>query len=116
LHLGTSKRLGDFTIATKPGYYMFDRGIWPAHLRFAAPISPDELSERTIVAGHGYSPDTPGIESTFFAMGAGIAQGASLQGLRAIDLHPTIAALLSANPGSPLDGTAFQPLLARLEN
>ena len=79
-----TKRLGDFVIATTPPYYMFDRGLWPSHLRFASPISPDELSERTIVAGHGYPPDTPGIESVFFAMGAGITKGASLEGLRAI--------------------------------
>ena len=100
-HFGASKRLGDFVISTKPPYYMFDRGLWPAHLRFASPISPDELSERTIVAGHGYPPDTAGVESVFFAMGAGISKGASLEGLRAIDVHPTITALLSAKPGSP---------------
>jgi hypothetical protein len=111
-HLGQSKRLGDLVISTKPGYYMFDRGLWPAHLRFAAALSPDELSERTIVAAHGYPPSTPGVESVFYAMGAGIAKGASLAGLRAIDVHPTIAALLSATPGSPIDGVAFQAALA----
>jgi predicted AlkP superfamily pyrophosphatase or phosphodiesterase len=110
-HLGTSKRLGDLVISTKPGFYMFDRGIWPAHLRFAERFAPDELSEKTIVAAHGYPPSTPGVESVFFAMGAGIAKGASLKGLRAIDVHPTIATLLSVAPGSPIDGVAFRAAL-----
>lgn len=112
-HLGESKRLGDLVISTKPGYYMFDRGLWPAHLRFASRWSPDELSERTIVAAHGYPPDTPGIQAVFFAMGAGVNKGASLVGLRTIDVHPTIAALLGAMPGSPVDGLAFHGLLAQ---
>lgn len=111
-HLGTSKRLGDLVISTKPGYYMFDRGLWPTHLRFAERFAPDELTEKTIVAAHGYPPSTPGIESVFFAMGAGIAKGASLQGLRTVDVHPTIAALLAVAPGSPIDGAAFQGALA----
>lgn len=110
-HLGTSERLGDLVISTKPGYYMFDRGIWPAHLRFAERFAPDELAEKTIVAAHGYPPSTPGVESVFFAMGAGIAKGASLERLRAIDVHPTIAALLSVEPGVPIDGVAYQSAL-----
>lgn len=109
--LGTSKRLGDLVISAKPGYYMFDRGIWPWHLRFASVFAPDELDERTIVAGHGYPPDTPGIAAVLYAMGAGIARGASLEGLRAIDVHPTIAALLSAEPGTPLDGHVYASAL-----
>jgi predicted AlkP superfamily pyrophosphatase or phosphodiesterase len=111
-HLGTSKRLGDFVISTKPGYYMFDRGIWPVHLRFAFRFAPDELGERTIVAAHGYPPSTPGVEAVFFAMGAGVAKGASLEGLRTIDVHPTISKLLGVEPGKPLDGQPFQALLA----
>lgn len=110
-HIGTSKRLGDLVISTKPGYYMFDRGIWPAYLRFAERVAPDELTERTIVAAHGYPPSTPGVEAVFFAMGAGIAKGASLERLRTIDVHPTLAALLSVEPGSPMDGAAYQSAL-----
>jgi len=112
-HLGTSERLGDFVISTKPGYYMFDRGIWPVHLRFAYRFAPDELSERTLVAAHGYPPSTPGVEAVFFAMGAGVATGASLEGLRTIDVHPTIAKLLGVAPGQPLDGQAFEALFAQ---
>lgn len=110
-HLGTSKRLGELVITLKPPYYMFDRGLWPAHLRFASLIAPVELSERTIAAAHGYPPDTPGMAAVFFAMGAGVAKGAALDGLRTIDVHPTIAALLGAQPASPIDGAAFQAAL-----
>jgi predicted AlkP superfamily pyrophosphatase or phosphodiesterase len=111
-HLGTSKRLGDFIVVAKPPYYMFDRGIWPSHLRFAAGISPDELDERTLAAAHGYPPDIPEMAAVFFAMGAGVARGVELDGLRTIDVHPTIAALLAAAPASPIDGAAFQAALA----
>jgi arylsulfatase A-like enzyme len=112
-HLGTSRRVGDLVISTKPGYYMFDRGFWPAHLRFVFRFASDELDERTIVAAHGYPPSTKGVEAVFFAMGAGIAKGASLAGLRAIDVHPTIAKLLGVEPGTPIDGQPFAALLAQ---
>jgi hypothetical protein len=112
-HLGTSKRLGDFMVTSKPPYYMFDRGIWPAHLRFAAGIAPDELDERTIVASHGYPPDIPQMAAVFFAMGAGVAKGEKLEGLRTIDVHPTITALLAAQPASTIDGAVFQAALAQ---
>jgi predicted AlkP superfamily pyrophosphatase or phosphodiesterase len=112
-HLGTSKRLGDFVVLTKPPYYMFDRGIWPAHLRFAAGIAPDELGERTIAAAHGFPPDIPEMAAVFFAMGAVVKKGKQLDGLRTIDVHPTITALLAAQPASPIDGAAFQAALAQ---
>jgi hypothetical protein len=61
---------------------------------------------------HGYPPDTKGIEAVFFARGAGIAPGARLDGLRTVDVHPTIATLLAVTPGAPLDGEAFARALA----
>lgn len=110
-HLGRSKRLGDLILSAKPPYYMFDRGFWPKHLRFGALLSGDELTDKRLAGMHGYPPDTKGVEAVFFAYGAGIARGAKLDGLRTIDVHPTIAALLAAKPGAPLDGHVFEPAL-----
>jgi predicted AlkP superfamily pyrophosphatase or phosphodiesterase len=111
-HLGKSKRLGDFVIQTKPGDYVFDRGLWPKHLRWAAIYGSEVLSGRRFAGMHGYPPDTPGVQSVFYAWGAGIARGAKLDGMQAIDVHPTMAAWLGVAPGAPLDGRARNELLA----
>ncbi|HEX2677374.1 MAG TPA: ectonucleotide pyrophosphatase/phosphodiesterase [Polyangiales bacterium] len=111
LHMGRSKRLGDLTLNAKPPYYMFDRGIWPQDLRFAAPFAPDILPDHRLKGMHGYHQGVPGVQAVLFASGAGVAHGAVLDGMRSIDVHPTIAALLGIAPGVPVDGTAYRPLL-----
>ncbi|HMI90737.1 MAG TPA: alkaline phosphatase family protein [Polyangiales bacterium] len=103
-HLGQSKRMGDFVIQTKPGDYVFDRGLWPKNLRWAAMYGPEVLTGRRFAGMHGYPPDTPGVQSVFYAWGAGIAQGAKLDGMQAIDVHPTMAAWLGIAGGTPIDG------------
>jgi predicted AlkP superfamily pyrophosphatase or phosphodiesterase len=45
-------------------------------------------------AGHGYSPDTPGMETGVIISGAGIRAGVVLPVSQTIDIAPTIAALL----------------------
>jgi predicted AlkP superfamily pyrophosphatase or phosphodiesterase len=115
-HLGRSQRLGDLMLSAKPPYYMFDRGFWPKHLRFGALIAQEEMTDKRFAGMHGYPPDTPGVEAVFFARGAGIAAGAKLEGLRTIDVHPTIAALLSVKPGAPVDGEAFTRALAPVKD
>jgi predicted AlkP superfamily pyrophosphatase or phosphodiesterase len=109
-HMGTSKRMGDLVIQTKPGDYVFDRGMWPKHLRWAAIYGSEVLAGRRFAGMHGYPPDTPGVQSVFYAWGAGIARGAKLERMEAIDVHPTIAAWLGISPGSPLDGRARNEL------
>jgi hypothetical protein len=64
-------------------------------------------------ATHGYPPETPGVESIFYAWGAGVARGREVKGLRAIDVHPTVAELLEILPGSPVDGAVSLDVLAR---
>lgn len=112
-HLGTSKRLGDLILSLKPPYYVFDRGIWPKHLRFAAPFAPDVLADKRLAAMHGYPPSVPGVQAVFFASGPGIARGARLDGMRSIDVHATLAKLLMLNAGTPIDGAAYPPVFAQ---
>lgn len=45
-------------------------------------------------AGHGYAPDTPGMETGLILAGAGIRSGVVLPETRTIDVAPTIARLL----------------------
>lgn len=108
--LGKSKRLGDLVIQTKPGDYVFDRGMWPKHLRWAAIYGSEVLSGRRLAGMHGYPPDTPGVQSVFYAWGAGIARRAKLDGMQAVDVHPTMAAWLGITPGAPMDGQARNEL------
>ena len=103
-HLGRSKRLGDFIIQTKPGDYVFDRGLWPKHLRWAALYGPEVLTGRRFAGMHGYPPDTPGVQSVFYAWGNDLAVGAKLDGMQSIDVHPTLAILLGFQPESSIDG------------
>ena len=111
-HLGASKRLGDFVVQTKAPDYVFDRGMWPSHLRWAAVYGPQVLTSKPVKGMHGYPPDTPGVQSVFYAWGAGITRNAKLDGMQAVDVHPTLSAWLGIQPGSPLDGKARNELLA----
>lgn len=112
-HIGESKRLGDIVIETAPGYYVFDRGLWPKNVRWAALYGPELLTQRTFKGMHGYPPETPGVQSVFYAWGAGIAHDAALTGMQSIDVHPTIAALLGIQPSRSIDGHARNELLAQ---
>jgi predicted AlkP superfamily pyrophosphatase or phosphodiesterase len=114
-HVGTSARNGDLVIQTKPGDYVFDRGMWPKHLRWAAMYGSEVLSGRRFAGMHGYPPETPGMQSVFYAWGARIARGVKLDGMRAIDVHPTMATWLGMAPGSPLDGRARDELFLPID-
>lgn len=109
--LGSSKRLGDIVVISKPPYYMSDRGMWPMASRWYSLYGPDVLPQRMLEASHGYPPSIPEMRSVFFAWGAGIAAGKHLERMRAVDVHPTIAMLLGIEPGHPLDGAANPQLL-----
>jgi predicted AlkP superfamily pyrophosphatase or phosphodiesterase len=59
-------------------------------------------------AGHGYRPDTPGMETGFIAWGAGVRAGWVLPATNTIDVAPTIAMLLGLTlpdaDGKPIVG------------
>jgi hypothetical protein len=62
-------------------------------------------------AGHGYSPETPGMETALVMAGAGIRSGVRLPETRTIDIAPTVAALL----GLPLPQAEGQPIAGALK-
>ena len=59
-------------------------------------------------AGHGYRPDTPGMETGFIAWGARARAGWVLPVTNTIDVAPTIAAILGLDlpdaDGKPIVG------------
>jgi predicted AlkP superfamily pyrophosphatase or phosphodiesterase len=83
-----------------PGYVLDGRLAQP----FAQPHSR--------AAGHGYRPDTPGMETGFIAYGAGIRSGWVLPVTNTIDIAPTIAEILGLKlpdaEGKPIVGI-FKP-------
>lgn len=62
-------------------------------------------------AGHGYSPDTPGMETGLVLAGAGIRRGVRLPETRTLDVAPTIAVLL----GVALPRAEGQPIAGALQ-
>ena len=72
--------------------------------RLAAPFA----QPHSRAAGHGYRPDTPGMETGFIAYGAGIRSGWVLPVTNTIDIAPTIAQILGLNlpdaEGKPIVG------------
>jgi hypothetical protein len=52
------------------------------------------------------------MSGVLYAWGDGIAKGRELPHARAVDVHPTAAALLGIASGVPLDGAPIQSLLA----
>jgi predicted AlkP superfamily pyrophosphatase or phosphodiesterase len=72
--------------------------------RLAAPFA----QPHSRAAGHGYRPDTPGMETGFIAYGAGIRSGWVLPVTNTIDVAPTIAEILGLTlpdaEGKPIVG------------
>jgi arylsulfatase A-like enzyme len=62
-------------------------------------------------AGHGYAPDTPGMETGLILWGAGIRRGVRLPETRTLDVAPTIAVLL----GLSLPRAEGQPIAGALQ-
>jgi arylsulfatase A-like enzyme len=89
-----------FGVEPTPGYVLDGRLAAP----FAQPHSR--------AAGHGYRPDTPGMETGFVAYGARIRAGWVLPVTNTIDVGPTIAAILGLElpdaEGKPIVGI-FKP-------
>jgi predicted AlkP superfamily pyrophosphatase or phosphodiesterase len=58
---------------------------------------------------HGYDPERADMGAIFFALGRGVPAGAKLDAVRAIDVAPTVAALLGIDPPLQSEG---KPLFA----
>jgi arylsulfatase A-like enzyme len=75
-------------------------------------LAPPFAQPHSRAAGHGYRPDTPGMETGFIAYGAGIRAGWALPVTNTFDVAPTIAQILGLDlpdaDGKPIVGI-FKP-------
>jgi predicted AlkP superfamily pyrophosphatase or phosphodiesterase len=89
-----------FGIEPFPGYVLDAR------------LAPPFAQPHSRAAGHGYRPETPGMETGLIAWGAGIRAGWMLPVTNTIDVAPTIAAILRLElpdaEGTPIVGV-FAP-------
>ncbi|HTK28883.1 MAG TPA: ectonucleotide pyrophosphatase/phosphodiesterase [Vicinamibacterales bacterium] len=89
-----------FGIEPVPGYVLDGR------------LAPPFAQPHSRAAGHGYRPDTPGMETGLIAWGAGIRGGWTLPVTNTIDVAPTIAQILGLDlpdaDGKPIVGV-FKP-------
>jgi predicted AlkP superfamily pyrophosphatase or phosphodiesterase len=111
--LGRGPRVPPLIVSAKPPYFIEDASSWPWALRWLGAVGPEFPSAGPFLkATHGYPPATPGMSGILYAWGDGIAKGAELPHARAVDVHPTAAALLGIAPGVPMDGAPIRALLA----
>ena len=93
-------RTGDVVVFAAPPY------------QFDAPDPLLVMSDSPLLGQHGYLPDTidetlnVNMRSPFVIAGRGVRAGARIAGVRAIDIAPTIAALLDIDPPAQADGRA----------
>jgi arylsulfatase A-like enzyme len=96
-----------FGIEPTPGYVLDAR------------LAPPFAQPHSRAAGHGYRPDTPGMETGLVAWGAGVRAGWVLPVTNTIDVAPTIAMLLGLDlpdaDGKPIVGV-FKPVRAAKPN
>jgi predicted AlkP superfamily pyrophosphatase or phosphodiesterase len=59
---------------------------------------------------HGYDPALPDMAGILLAMGRGVPAGRRLPAVQAIDVAPTVAALLGIEPPRSSEGAAFLPV------
>jgi len=112
-HLGTSARVGDLILSARPPYFIQDIERWPPWAQWLGSWGPELLwAEPALKAGHGYPPETPGVQGMLYAWGSGIAVGREVDAIRVIDVHPTVTHLLGIASGTPVDGTVARGLLA----
>lgn len=99
-------RTGDLVVVAEPGW-RFDDKLESAQVDLSA----EGLGH------HGHDPLLPEMGAVFRAWGDGVAAGATVETLRAVDLVPTVCRVLGIAPpvhadGRPLDGRAVEALLA----
>ena len=78
-----------------------------------ATLESDGLLGRVFTEGfHGYPPETPGMEALFLAAGPGIDPGTRLGRVRALDVAPTVLAILGVEPPEWMEGRPIEALVA----
>jgi arylsulfatase A-like enzyme len=88
-------RFGDVLVLAPPGVALVTSRSRRAPLRGA----------------HGYPPDDSSMDALFVAAGRGVRPGTRLGGLRAVDVAPTVLALLGAPVPESMEGRPIAALL-----
>jgi predicted AlkP superfamily pyrophosphatase or phosphodiesterase len=110
--LGQGPRVPPLIVSAKPPFFIEDASSWPVTLRWLGLWGPQFPSARFFVkATHGYPPATTGMAGVLYLWGDGVAAGIYKSHVRAVDLHPTVTALLGIEPGVPVDGELVRPFL-----
>jgi predicted AlkP superfamily pyrophosphatase or phosphodiesterase len=110
--IGTGPRVAPLILSAKPPFFIEDASQWPVTLRWLGNFGPEFPSARFFIrSSHGYPPATPGMAGVLYLWGDGIAGGIYKSQVRAVDLHPTVTALLGIEPGLPVDGELVRPFL-----
>jgi len=94
LRIGPRARIGDVVCITHP----------PNTFRIGAL----ERAMRTFgmgIGSHGYTPEHPAVHGILYALGRGVATGGRVGRAHAIDVAPTVAALLGIEPPEQSEGT-----------
>ena len=91
---------GDVVVQARPGFVFSSARERSAVLEPAA-----------VLGASGYQTDLPDLRGIFVAYGAGIRGGARLSPVRALDVAPTIAALLRFPPPPFVEGKAMEGVL-----
>jgi predicted AlkP superfamily pyrophosphatase or phosphodiesterase len=115
-HLGTSARVGDLMLVTKPPYYVAgtDSIPWWGYAMGVSWFWSDTFTPDFggVQASHGYDPAITDMHGIFYAWGAGIAKGKEVERIDMIDVHPTVMSLLGLQPGNPVDGKVATEVLS----
>jgi predicted AlkP superfamily pyrophosphatase or phosphodiesterase len=100
LRLNRPGRIGDFLlVAEPPRAFRRPKSSQRIGLRLS------RLLERT-PGVHGYDPENPDMAGIFLALGRRVEPGAALGAVQAIDVAPTITALLGIEPPRDSEGVA----------
>jgi predicted AlkP superfamily pyrophosphatase or phosphodiesterase len=110
--LGNGARVAPLIVSAKPPYFIEDASSWPFALRWLGAVGPEFPSAGPFLkATHGYPPDTPGMHGVLYLWGDGVAGGVRQRRVPAVDVHPTVTALLGIEPGVPVDGGVITSFL-----
>jgi len=102
------QRTGDLLLIAEPPRTFRVPGFWQRLVLRAASV----FGSRTGL--HGYAPSHPDMGSTLLAMGRGVPAGRRVGAQRAIDLAPTVAALLEIDPPLHSEGRPIEAIEAEL--
>ncbi|GAA0551475.1 alkaline phosphatase D [Rhizomicrobium palustre] len=111
-HIGTSARVGDILLITRPPYDFEGPEIMKeadakAEENVSGPVV-YEPQNKWFNSKHGFKPDVEAMHAIFYAWGPGIAKGKVLPRVEMIDVAPTVLKLMGLKPGLGSDGKAVK--------